>query len=55
MDKKIIITPDAPEPIGPYNQAVLAGNTAISFQVRLPSIRKTEILKPRIFLKKPIR
>jgi 2-iminobutanoate/2-iminopropanoate deaminase len=27
MDKKIIITPDAPSPIGPYNQAVLAGNT----------------------------
>ncbi len=25
--KKIITTPDAPAPIGPYNQAVLAGNT----------------------------
>jgi 2-iminobutanoate/2-iminopropanoate deaminase len=27
MEKKIIITPDAPAPIGPYNQAVQAGNT----------------------------
>ena len=36
MDKKIIITPDAPEPIGPYNQAVLAGNTLyISGQVAI--------------------
>ena len=26
MEKRIIITPDAPEPIGPYNQAVQAGN-----------------------------
>ena len=26
MEKRIITTPDAPEPIGPYNQAVLAGN-----------------------------
>ncbi len=25
--KKIINTPDAPAPIGPYNQAVLTGNT----------------------------
>ncbi len=25
--KKIIITPNAPAPIGPYNQAVLSGNT----------------------------
>ncbi|HBK84238.1 MAG TPA: reactive intermediate/imine deaminase [Flavobacterium sp.] len=25
--KKIIFTPDAPAPIGPYNQAVLVGNT----------------------------
>ncbi len=25
--KKIIHTPDAPAPIGPYNQAVLSGNT----------------------------
>jgi 2-iminobutanoate/2-iminopropanoate deaminase len=25
--KKIIHTPDAPAPIGPYNQAVIAGNT----------------------------
>lgn len=25
--KKIIITPNAPAPIGPYNQAVLKGNT----------------------------
>ncbi len=26
MEKKIINTPNAPEPIGPYNQAVFAGN-----------------------------
>ncbi len=26
MEKKIINTPNAPEPIGPYNQAVYAGN-----------------------------
>ena len=26
MEKKIITTGSAPEPIGPYNQAVLAGN-----------------------------
>jgi 2-iminobutanoate/2-iminopropanoate deaminase len=26
MEKKIIITKDAPAPIGPYSQAVLAGN-----------------------------
>jgi len=27
MDKTIINTPGAPAPIGPYNQAILAGNT----------------------------
>ena len=27
MDRKIISTEDAPAPIGPYNQAVLAGDT----------------------------
>ena len=27
MDRKIIITEDAPAPIGPYNQAILAGDT----------------------------
>jgi 2-iminobutanoate/2-iminopropanoate deaminase len=26
MSKSIIITPDAPAPIGPYNQAILSGN-----------------------------
>ena len=26
MEKKIINTPNAPEPIGPYNQAILSGN-----------------------------
>lgn len=25
--KKVIITPNAPEPIGPYNQAILKGDT----------------------------
>ena len=34
MSKTIIITPNAPSPIGPYNQAVLAGDTLyISGQV----------------------
>ncbi|MCW3118592.1 MAG: dfrA [Chitinophagaceae bacterium] len=34
MDKTVINTPDAPDPIGPYNQAILAGNTLyISGQV----------------------
>ena len=34
MEKKIINTPNAPAPIGPYNQAILAGNTLfISGQV----------------------
>jgi 2-iminobutanoate/2-iminopropanoate deaminase len=27
MDRKIISTEDAPAPIGPYNQAILAGDT----------------------------
>ncbi|MDN3204229.1 RidA family protein [Algoriphagus sediminis] len=27
MSKQIIYTPEAPEPIGPYSQAVLAGDT----------------------------
>lgn len=27
MEKKVINTPDAPSPIGPYNQAVFAGDT----------------------------
>lgn len=34
--KKIIFTPDAPSPIGPYSQAVLAGDTLyISGQIAL--------------------
>lgn len=36
MEKQIINTPDAPAPIGPYNQAILAGNTLyISGQICL--------------------
>ena len=36
MEKRIINTPDAPEPIGPYNQAILAGNMLfISGQVAI--------------------
>ncbi len=36
MTKKIICTPDAPAPIGPYSQAVLAGDTLyISGQIAL--------------------
>lgn len=30
MEKKIIVIPNAPQPIGPYNQAVLVGNTLYS-------------------------
>lgn len=34
--KKVINTPDAPAPIGPYNQAILAGNTLyVSGQIAL--------------------
>ncbi|MES1214654.1 MAG: RidA family protein [Bacteroidota bacterium] len=34
MDKTVINTPDSPAPIGPYNQAIQAGNTLyISGQV----------------------
>ncbi len=37
--KKIISTPDAPAPIGPYNQAVLTGNTLyISGQIPMDSV-----------------
>ena len=37
--KKIINTPNAPAPIGPYNQAVLIGNTLyISGQIPLDPI-----------------
>jgi 2-iminobutanoate/2-iminopropanoate deaminase len=36
MHKRIIKTPDAPEPIGPYNQAIQSGNTLfISGQVAI--------------------
>ena len=36
MAKKIIITKNAPAPIGPYNQAILAGNTLyVSGQIPL--------------------
>jgi 2-iminobutanoate/2-iminopropanoate deaminase len=36
MEKKIINTPNAPSPIGPYNQAILAGNTLfISGQIAI--------------------
>jgi 2-iminobutanoate/2-iminopropanoate deaminase len=36
MEKRIIVTPEAPEPIGPYNQAVMAGNLLfISGQVAI--------------------
>ncbi|MFT4092892.1 MAG: RidA family protein [Niabella sp.] len=36
MEKKIINTPQAPAPIGPYNQAVFAGNTLyISGQIAI--------------------
>lgn len=36
MNKQIIITPDAPAPIGPYNQAIKTGNMLfISGQIAL--------------------
>jgi len=36
MQKKVINTPNAPEPIGPYNQAILAGNLLfVSGQIAL--------------------
>ncbi len=35
MDKKIITTNNAPEPIGPYNQAIQVGNPDGSGQVML--------------------
>lgn len=36
MDKIVINTPNAPAPIGPYNQAIIAGNTLyISGQICL--------------------
>jgi len=43
--KKIITTKQAPAPIGPYNQAVLAGNTLyISGQIALnPNTNKLEL------------
>ncbi|GAA0877753.1 RidA family protein [Algoriphagus jejuensis] len=38
MPNQIIFTPEAPAPIGPYSQAVLAGNTLyISGQIALDS------------------
>jgi 2-iminobutanoate/2-iminopropanoate deaminase len=36
MEKRVINIPEAPEPIGPYNQAILAGNTLfISGQIAI--------------------
>lgn len=48
MEKKIIKTNDAPAPIGPYNQAVIAGNTVyISGQIAIDpvtgNLKNTEI------------
>src|SRR5258705_13606260 len=46
MDRKIISTPDAPAPIGPYNQAVLVGDTLyISGQICIDA--KTGDLKKK--------
>jgi 2-iminobutanoate/2-iminopropanoate deaminase len=46
MGKQIINTPDAPPPIGPYNQAVFAGDTLyISGQICLEPV--TGLLKNR--------
>ena len=44
MEKKIINTPNAPAPIGPYNQAVFAGNLLfVSGQVAInPSTGNVE-------------
>ena len=36
MSKEVIYSPDAPEPIGPYSQAIMAGNTLyVSGQIPL--------------------
>ena len=48
MDRKIITTPDAPAPIGPYNQAVLAGDTLyisgqICIDAKTGELRKKDI------------
>lgn len=47
MEKKIILTPHAPAPIGPYSQAVMVGNTLYcSGQIALNS--KSELLTDSI-------
>ena len=48
MTKSIINTPNAPAPIGPYNQAVLSGNTlyvsgAIAIEVSSGNMVQTDI------------
>lgn len=44
--KKIIVTPDAPAPIGPYNQAVLVGNTLYtSGQIALDPVSMELVLE----------
>ena len=50
MEKKIINTPNAPAPIGPYNQAVQAGNLLfISGQVAInPATGNVEATDPLI-------
>lgn len=46
--KKIIKTPNAPAPIGPYNQAVMAGNTLyVSGQIPIDP-RKGELIKGNV-------
>lgn len=44
---KIIYTPDAPEALGPYSQAVITGGLFLR-QDRLPLIRRQTLLKRRI-------
>lgn len=48
MEKKIIVTPEAPLPIGPYSQAVMIGNTLyVSGQIPLDA-NSGQVLKDTI-------
>ena len=48
MSKQIIQTKDAPAPIGPYNQAILAGNTLyVSGQIALDA-QSSELINENI-------
>lgn len=46
--KKIINTPDAPAPIGPYNQAVIAGNTMFISGTIAMDLQSKQLVKTTI-------